>query len=161
MEPTFPFESMMLFGFVSTMPLAGVFLRAKIRIFQNYLIPSCLLGGGLGLVLTYTAAKTGLVKIDLSALEPFAYHFFNISLHRHFYRFCKPLENGLDLVMFIFAFSLDIQVAFCAIREGLENVEEHLCRKVSDHLSFEFSFPDQPIPTTEIDGYLRCRHRIA
>jgi ESS family glutamate:Na+ symporter len=79
MEPTFPFETMLFFGFVSTMLLAGVFLRAKVRLFQNYLIPSCLLGGGLGLVLTYTATKTGLIHVDLSALETFAYHFFNIS----------------------------------------------------------------------------------
>ena len=75
MKIPFPFESMLIFGFLSTMLLIGIFLRTKTKIFQNFLIPSCLLGGILGLVFI----STGIIKVEASNLETFAYHFFNIS----------------------------------------------------------------------------------
>jgi ESS family glutamate:Na+ symporter len=66
---------MLIFGFLSTMLLIGIFLRTKTKFFQNFLIPSCLLGGILGLIFI----STGIVKVEASNLETFAYHFFNIS----------------------------------------------------------------------------------
>jgi len=75
MNIPFPFEPMLTFGFLSIMLLLGIILRNKLRFFQYFLIPSCLLGGILGLVFI----STGIVKIEASALENFAYHFFNIS----------------------------------------------------------------------------------
>lgn len=71
----FAFDGMIVFGWLSFMLLAGVLLRATIPLLQRFLFPSCLVGGMLGLVLT----QTGLVQINTSVLETWAYHFFNIS----------------------------------------------------------------------------------
>ena len=75
MKVPFPFEPMLVLGFMSIMLLVGIFLRNKLRFFQYFLIPSCLVGGIFGLVFV----STGIVKIEASSLETFAYHFFNIS----------------------------------------------------------------------------------
>ena len=75
MQPPFPFESMLLFGSLAVMLLIGVLLRAKIPFFQKFLIPSCLIGGFLGLILL----NTGILQLSSSNIETFAYHFFNIS----------------------------------------------------------------------------------
>jgi len=57
------------------MLLMGVLLRAKISFFQRFLIPSCLIGGVLGLIII----SGGIIKLSVTDLETFAYHFFNIS----------------------------------------------------------------------------------
>ena len=75
MQTPFPFESMLLFGSLAAMLVLGVLLRAKIPFFQKYLIPSCLIGGILGLLLL----NSGVLRLSVSNLETFAYHFFNIS----------------------------------------------------------------------------------
>ena len=75
MQIPFPFDSMLLFGSLAIMLLIGVLLRAKITFFQHFLIPSCLIGGILGLILL----SSGVLKLSVSNLETFAYHFFNIS----------------------------------------------------------------------------------
>ena len=75
MQIPFPFEPMLAFGSLAIMLLIGVLLRAKVNFFQRFLIPSCLIGGVLGLVLL----NSGLVNLPASRLEAFAYHFFNIS----------------------------------------------------------------------------------
>jgi len=75
MKIPFPFETMLGFGGLAIMLLIGVLLRAKVSFFQRFLIPSCLIGGVLGLILL----NTRLIKIPASNLETFAYHFFNIS----------------------------------------------------------------------------------
>ncbi|MGD8524349.1 MAG: sodium/glutamate symporter, partial [Desulfobacterales bacterium] len=75
MQTPFPFESMLLFGSLAAMLLLGVLFRAKIPFFQKYLIPSCLIGGILGLLLL----TIGVLRLSVSNLETFAYHFFNIS----------------------------------------------------------------------------------
>jgi glutamate:Na+ symporter, ESS family len=75
MQSPFPFESMLVFGYLATMLLTGVLLRAKISFFQRFLMPSCLIGGILGLILL----NVGLMRVPIANLETFAYHFFNIS----------------------------------------------------------------------------------
>ncbi len=75
MQSPFPFEAMVVFGWLGVMLLVGVALRAKIPFFQRFLFPSCLMGGVLGLVLVHL----GLIEIAAEDLEAFAYHFFNIS----------------------------------------------------------------------------------
>jgi len=75
MNTPFPFDSVLLFGFLAIMLLVGVLLRASIPFFQRFLFPSCLIGGVLGLILV----NTGLVRFSPEALETFAYHLFNIS----------------------------------------------------------------------------------
>jgi ESS family glutamate:Na+ symporter len=71
----FDFEPMLLFGALACMLLAGTLLRARLSFFQRFLIPSCLIGGALGLALI-EAGALGIMKSDLETL---AYHLFNIS----------------------------------------------------------------------------------
>jgi len=75
MQIPFPFEPMLAFGSLAGMLLIGVLLRAKVNFFQRFLIPSCLIGGVLGLVLL----NSGLINLPASSMETFAYHLFNIS----------------------------------------------------------------------------------
>ena len=75
MTAPFPFESMLVFGWLASMLLIGVLLRARVSFFQRFLFPSCLIGGIIGLILV----NFGVIKITVSDLEMFAYHFFNIS----------------------------------------------------------------------------------
>jgi len=56
----FPFDSMLLFGSLAIMLLIGVLLRAKITFFQHFLIPSCLIGGILGLIFL----SSGVLKLS-------------------------------------------------------------------------------------------------
>jgi glutamate:Na+ symporter, ESS family len=75
METPFPFEPLLLFGFMGIVLLVGMFLRAKIKFFQKFLIPSCFLGGTIGLILI----STGLVSASIDLLESYAFHLFIIS----------------------------------------------------------------------------------
>jgi len=75
MPPPYPFDAMLVFAFLSAMLLSGVMLRARVRLVQKFLFPSCLIGGVLGLVLLHT----GLFDIEGATVEALAYHFFNIS----------------------------------------------------------------------------------
>ena len=75
MTSPFPFESMIVFGWLACMLIAGVVLRAWISFLQRFLFPSCLIGGVIGLILIHTP----LINIAAFDLETFAYHFFNIS----------------------------------------------------------------------------------
>ena len=75
MQSPFPFESMLVFGCLAIMLLIGVLLRAKIAFFQRFLMPSCLIGGILGLILINVNREF----VPVANLEMFAYHFFNIS----------------------------------------------------------------------------------
>ncbi len=71
----FPFDAMLGFGWLGVMLLLGVFLRAKVGFFQRFLFPSCLIGGLAGLAIL----QTGLLGVETSLLESFAYHLFNVS----------------------------------------------------------------------------------
>lgn len=75
MASPFPFEPMLVFGWLASMLLVGVLLRARISLFQRYLFPGCLIGGIMGLILI----NSRIINIAASDLEAFAYHFFNIS----------------------------------------------------------------------------------
>ena len=75
MNTPFPFDGMLAFAFLSVLLLVGVGLRARVGFFQRFLVPSCLIGGVLGLVLMHTC----IYGIETATIEAFAYHFFNIS----------------------------------------------------------------------------------
>ncbi len=75
MNTPFPFDGMLAFAFLSVLLLMGVGLRARVGFFQRFLVPSCLIGGVLGLVLMHT----GVLGIESATIEAVAYHFFNIS----------------------------------------------------------------------------------
>ena len=75
MNTPFPFDGMLVFAFLSLLLLIGVGLRATVGFFQRFLVPSCLIGGVLGLGVLHT----GIVDLDAATIEALAYHFFNIS----------------------------------------------------------------------------------
>jgi ESS family glutamate:Na+ symporter len=75
MQTPFPFETVIIFGWLACMLIIGIVLRAKIPLFQRYLLPSCLIGGIIGFIIINTRA----IKVSVSDLETFAYHFFNVS----------------------------------------------------------------------------------
>ena len=75
MDLPFPFEPIIVFAWLSVMLIVGVIFRANLGFFQRFLIPSCLIGGILGLILV----NTGVIRVDVSLIEAFAYHMFNIS----------------------------------------------------------------------------------
>lgn len=75
MNTPFAFDGMLVFAFLSLLLLAGVGLRATLPFLQRFLVPSCLVGGMLGLVLMHS----GLTRLNPSTIEAFAYHLFNIS----------------------------------------------------------------------------------
>lgn len=75
MQSPFPFDGMILFGWMASMLLIGVILRARIPFFQKFLFPSCLIGGIIGLLLV----NFKIIQVPVSSLETYAYHFFNIS----------------------------------------------------------------------------------
>ena len=75
MSTPFPFDGMLVFAYLSALLLAGVALRSRIGLLQRFLVPSCLIGGVLGLLLL----TLGAVRLDRSIVESLAYHCFNIS----------------------------------------------------------------------------------
>ena len=75
MTTPFPFDLLLVFGFLSVMLLVGVIFRAWIKFFQKLLFPSSLIGGLLGLALI----NAGVIPLDPEIIKAFAYHFFNIS----------------------------------------------------------------------------------
>ncbi|MGD9044944.1 MAG: hypothetical protein PVG06_14595 [Desulfobacterales bacterium] len=75
MASPFSFEPMLVFGWLASMLLVGVLLRARIPFFQRFLFPGCLIGGIVGLILIHI----GIINVAATDLETFAYHFFNIS----------------------------------------------------------------------------------
>lgn len=75
MQPPFDFNGVLAFGSMAICLLVGAFLRGNIKFFQRFLIPSCLIGGLIGMI----GANTGVIFGSQSIFEMFAYHFFIIS----------------------------------------------------------------------------------
>ena len=75
MQEIFPFESMIIISSLALFLLIGVILRAKIGFLQKFLIPSCLIGGLIAMILR----NLNLIELPHATLELFVYHLFNIS----------------------------------------------------------------------------------
>lgn len=75
MKLPFTFDAMLAFGWMSIMLLLGIILRAKVKAFQKFLIPSCLIGGAIGLILR----SYDVIPLSADILETLAFHLFNIS----------------------------------------------------------------------------------
>ncbi len=75
MQTPFSFELVISFGLLSLFLLVGFGIRAKVSFFQKYLIPSCMIGGFIGLAVLNTMP----VSLNIEQFEAFTYHFFVIS----------------------------------------------------------------------------------
>ncbi len=75
MESPFPFELVNLFAFLGILLLVGIAHRARLRVFQYFLVPACLIGGILGFILR----STGMVPVETSLIENVAFHLFTVS----------------------------------------------------------------------------------
>jgi ESS family glutamate:Na+ symporter len=75
MGPTFPFETMLVAAGLGVCMLIGVMLRARVGFFQRYLIPSCLIGGIVAMILR----NAEIITMNVALLETAVYHLFNIS----------------------------------------------------------------------------------
>lgn len=74
------FENLILFGILSLMLLIGTFLRAKVKFFQNYLVPASIIGGLLGFAIVSTGwIKIGDIEVTSKSFSWFLFHAFNIS----------------------------------------------------------------------------------
>lgn len=84
MNSPFPFDSLLIFGFLSTLLLLGIITRARVSFVQRFLFPSCLIGGVIGLVLISLLPEgvfgaDGWIPVTTDRLETLAFHFFNLS----------------------------------------------------------------------------------
>ena len=75
MQTPFSFDFITSFGLLSVFILSGLILRAKIRFFQKYLIPSSLIGGFAGLLILNTFPLT----LNIEMFETITYHLFSVS----------------------------------------------------------------------------------
>ena len=75
MQEIFPFETILIISSLAVFLLVGVFLRAKIGFFQRFLIPSCLIGGFIIMILR----NLNVIHLSYSTLEILVYHLFNLS----------------------------------------------------------------------------------
>lgn len=66
---------LLTFSWICVFLALGLVLRAKIPLFQKGLLPSCMIGGVMGLIIV----SFGLVKLDGPTLGALTYHFFAIS----------------------------------------------------------------------------------
>ena len=73
-------KNLILFGLLSLMLLIGTLLRAKVKLFQDYLVPASIIGGLIGFAIVSTGwLKIGEWQITSSSFNWFLFHAFNIS----------------------------------------------------------------------------------
>ncbi len=75
MQTPFSFDLILVFGSLSAFLLVGVILRAKLAFLQRFIIPSCLIGGFIGLIFINSLP----LGLDIKLFEAFIYHLFSIS----------------------------------------------------------------------------------
>ena len=75
MQTPFSFDLIISFGLLSVFLLFGLILRANIRFFQKYLIPSSLIGGFAGLLILNVLPVT----LNIELFEATTYHLFTVS----------------------------------------------------------------------------------
>ncbi|MFH1137932.1 MAG: hypothetical protein V1816_17825 [Pseudomonadota bacterium] len=75
MATPFDMNYFLAFGFIGLCIFIGVFLRAKIKLFQRFLVPACLIGGLFGMAVV----NLGLIPLNIELFQGIAYHFFIIS----------------------------------------------------------------------------------
>src|ERR1700712_244088 len=73
-----------------------------------------------------------------------------IPFYSHSNGFRKCLEYGLYFMMLIFAVAGNIQITTCSIREGFEEMKEHLSWHIPYFLTLKMRIPDNPTSASEI-----------
>jgi ESS family glutamate:Na+ symporter len=75
MQEIFPFDTILIVSSLAIFLLVGVILRVKIMFFQRFLIPSCLIGGLIVMILR----NLDIIHLSYTTLEILVYHLFNLS----------------------------------------------------------------------------------
>ena len=75
METPFNMDYFLAFGCIGIAIYCGVFIRAKVKLMQRFLVPACMIGGILGMIVM----NLGLIPLDVTLFQTIAYHFFIIS----------------------------------------------------------------------------------
>ena len=75
MSSIFSFDIILTLSFLGVLLLLGFILRVKIRFFQRFFVPACIIAGLLGLFLR----EIGLLPISKTVLETLVYHIFNVT----------------------------------------------------------------------------------
>ncbi len=75
MTTPFDMNLMLAFGFCGICIYVGVFFRSKIKFFQSFLVPACMVGGLLGMILM----NLKIIPLREEDFQTIAYHFFIIS----------------------------------------------------------------------------------
>ncbi len=75
MSTPFDMNYFLALGFIGVCIYFGVFLRARIRFLQKFLVPSCMIGGIGGMILM----NLKLIPLEVELFQSIAYHFFIIS----------------------------------------------------------------------------------
>jgi len=79
MSSVFSFDIMLVFGSLSILLLLGLLIRTKIKFFQNYFVPACIIAGIIGLIFRELGVLIGLIPDGVLILETAVYHIFNIT----------------------------------------------------------------------------------
>ncbi len=108
MQEIFPFDTMLIISSLAVFLLVGVILRATIPFFQKFLIPSCLIGGFIVMVLR----NLQILDISHATLEILVYHLFNLSFISSNVRLiCSPLSRSLNAYLPVFSSSSPMNTA--------------------------------------------------
>jgi len=75
MATPFDMSYFLALGFIGVCIYFGVLLRYRIRFFQKFLIPSCMVGGIAGMILM----NLKLIPLEVELFQAIAFHFFIIS----------------------------------------------------------------------------------
>src|SRR5580704_1915998 len=78
-----------------------------------------------------------------------------VSFYGHAYSFCKCLKYSLNLMVFVFAMTGNIQVTARSIRERFKEMKKHFRWHVTEFLSLKMCIPHDPVSSPEIQKYLR------
>ena len=71
----FPFDEAVALGSIGILLLIGIALRARVKFFQRFFVPACIIGGLLGLILR----EVHILPLSVPILENITYHIFNLT----------------------------------------------------------------------------------
>ncbi len=120
MKPFFDMSMLAALGYLSLFLVVGIIIRSQLKFVQKALIPSCLIGGLIGMAFMNI---TGLPGIDPAAFKAIAYHTFTITfICIALFGFSsgsakssgKQVVKGTLWMFFMFYISLSMQILLAA-----------------------------------------------